>query len=99
MGKLHLGRRRQRLHYLWLAAAVVDPLSRRLCDAGSVLLCAGVDDVGGQHRHHVRRMVALETGVLKSGLLDCWINGKARRQARRDEKTGNRENDFRFLIL
>ncbi|HEX7577044.1 MAG TPA: hypothetical protein VF430_03300, partial [Verrucomicrobiae bacterium] len=25
-----------------------------------------VADVGGQHRHHVRRLVAFETGVLKN---------------------------------
>ena len=63
-GQLPLERRCQRLHDLRLAATVADPLSRWLCNVGGVLFHTGTDDVGGQHRHHVRRLVALETGLL-----------------------------------
>ena len=65
MGIVHLGRGRQRLHDLRLAAAILDSLSGRLCDDGCVLFRAGADDDCGQHCNHGRRLVAVETGVLK----------------------------------
>jgi hypothetical protein len=44
-------------------------------------------DVAGLHCRHVRRLVAVEAGVLKMrGLLDYWINGKARPLAGRGDK-------------
>ena len=66
LGVVHLGRRRQRLHAVWLAAKGHDSISRRTGDDRRVIFNRQRDaHVAGQPRHHAHRLVAVETGILK----------------------------------
>ena len=51
------------LIYGWRRRSLI-PFLGGFCDDGRVLVHAGADDVGGQHCHHVCRLVAGKTGLL-----------------------------------
>ena len=63
MGIVPLGRSRQRLHDLRLAATGDHPVCRQSGDERR-LLFERVVDVAGLHRRHVRRLVAAPAGLL-----------------------------------
>lgn len=60
---MHLGRGRQRLYDLRLAAAGVDPVSRESGDERRLFL-ERIMDVAGLRRHHDGGLVAVQTGLL-----------------------------------
>ena len=64
MGTVHLGRDCQRLHDLRLAATGDHPVCRQPGDEHGLSVERVVDDAG-LHCGHVRRLVAVEAGVLK----------------------------------
>lgn len=91
---MHLGRRRRRLHSLRLAAKGVDSISRWIGNDRRVFFYRQrAADVAGLSRHHVRRLVAAEAGILKR--VGTWLTSRDRvefgRRRASPSETKNRE--------
>jgi hypothetical protein len=82
VGVMPLGRDCGRLLDLWMETTGTDSMSRRICHDCGLLHVQRVVDVAGEHCNHVRRLVAVAAGVLRTSWLvtACHPNGLLRDQ-------------------
>jgi hypothetical protein len=66
MGVVPLGRNRKRLYDLRMEAKNNDSVHGRTGDDSGIFFDGRADDVTGEHRDHVRRVVAVAARLLKS---------------------------------